>query len=220
MIHEEEMLHRQRRERVARVKRVLRWMPRKATMHRYPGLKWFTSLAIKRAYIWSFRTNAAVPALYAGSILAFLPLYGIQLPLAVLLAFALRANLPILTSLQFITNPLTVLPVYYTGYQIGRQALNLVGVESPIINMAEMRRLMTISDGDTVMDNIVYISKIWLCTSLGGAILGTFLAAVAATLYKMGAAEVTHSYKRLKELQAKRHARHAEQSRHPNPDEH
>lgn len=76
---EEQMLHEQRRERVARVKRLLRWMPRKATLHRYPVLRRFQKEAMERAYIWSFRVNAAVPALYAGTILALLPLYGVQL---------------------------------------------------------------------------------------------------------------------------------------------
>jgi uncharacterized protein (DUF2062 family) len=214
MTPEEQQLQRQRHERIARVKRVLRWMPRKSTMHRYPGLKWFRNAAIGRAYIWSFRVSSAVPALYAGTILAFLPLYGIQLPLAALAAFALRANLPILISLQFISNPLTVLPIYYTNYQIGRLALRLIGVESPLINIGEMRRLLNISDSAAIFENIQYVTKVFLVTSLGGAMIGTFLAAVAAVLYKMGAREVAVSYQRLLDLRAKRQQR---SSSHPSP---
>lgn len=204
---EEQMLHEQRRERVARVKRLLRWMPRKATLHRYPVLRRFQKEAMERAYIWSFRVNAAVPALYAGTILALLPLYGVQLILSVWLAFILRANLPILAGLQFITNPLTVLPIYYASFQIGRQVLNLIQIPTPQLSMAEMKTLLKLNDLAAVMDNLAYVSKVWLTTSLGSVILGTFLAAMAATAYKMGAREVTASYIRLRDLQRRRQAR-------------
>lgn len=217
MTPEEDQLHQQRRERVARVKRLLRWMPRKATMHRYPVLKWFRAAAIKRSYIWSFRVKAVIPAIYVGCILAFLPLYGVQIPLAVLAAFALRANLPILASAQFITNPLTVLPVYYTAYQIGRLSLNLLSVETPHLNMSEMRHLLGISDPATVMERFQYLSKVWLVTSLGGAMLGLFSAAVVATVYKVGAYEVAASYQRLRELQHRRLERQQAQLDAPEP---
>src|SRR5690606_15820056 len=57
MMQEEETLRRLQRERAARVKRVLRWMPRRATIHRYPILKWFAASARQRPYLWTFRTH-------------------------------------------------------------------------------------------------------------------------------------------------------------------
>jgi uncharacterized protein (DUF2062 family) len=205
MTHEEDRLHQRRRERIARVKRILRWMPRRSNVHRYPVLRWFTNAARKRSYLWSFRVRAAVPALYAGAILALLPLYGIQLPAAVGLAFLFRANLPILFSLQFITNPLTVLPAYFTSYQVGKVVLNLFGVSSPNVNMAEMRAFLeTINAGDLGV-NLKYLATLWSITCLGSLILGVFLATIAAAIYKFAAYEVDLSVKRLKSFNTRRH---------------
>jgi uncharacterized protein (DUF2062 family) len=204
MTHEEDRLNRRRRERIARVKRILRWMPRRSNVHRYPVLKWFAKAALKRSYLWSFRVRAAVPALYAGCILSLLPIYGIQLPAAVGLAFLIRANLPILFSLQFITNPITVLPAYFTSYQVGKVVLALFGISGPHVNMAEMKAFLdTIRAGDLGV-NLKYLATLWSITCLGSLILGIFLATVAAAIYKLAAYEVGVSYHRLKELQRHR----------------
>lgn len=210
MSHEENRLLRKRLERIARVKRVLRWMPRRTNVHKYPVLKWFAKAARRRAYLWSFRVQPAVRALYAGCILALLPLYGIQLPLAVGLAFLLRANLPLLFSVQFLTNPITVLPAYFTCFQIGRVILNVFGLETPQLSMAEMKLLIDALKAGNWAINLKYLASIWAITSLGSIILGTFLATVASGIYKLAAYEVTVSYRRLKALQAKKQAASAE----------
>jgi len=204
MTHEENRLHRQRHERIARVKRLLRRMPRRTNVHRYPVLKWFAGAARKRSYLWSFRIRAMIPAFYAGCILSLLPVYGIQIPLAVGLAFLLRANLPVLTTLQFITNPLTALPAYFAAYQVGRVVLTPFGFESPHLNMAEMKQLLDALDTGNWGFNLKYIGTVWLLTSLGGTILGTFLGALLSGTYRLLAYEVTVFNARIKELQRKR----------------
>lgn len=205
MIHEEQRLNKRRHERIARVKRVLRWMPRRTNVHRYPVLKWFAAAARKRSYLWCFRVKNAVPALYAGCILALLPLYGIQLPLAVGLAFLFRANLPILTTAIFITNPVTILPAYYACFQIGRVLLHISGMETPQLSMAEMKLLIdALRNGNWAM-NLHYLTTVWWITALGGIILGTSLATIASGIYKLAAYEVVLSFNRLKVLQKRRH---------------
>jgi uncharacterized protein len=114
--------------RIRRTKRLLRRLPRRANIHRYPVLKWFAAAARKRHYLWSFRLPQMTPAFYAGAILAFMPLYGAQLAISVALAVVLRANLPVLAGLQLITNPLTLAPIYFITYRIGREILNWIGV--------------------------------------------------------------------------------------------
>ena len=204
MTHEEHRLQRQRRDRVARVKRVLRWMPRRATVHKYPVLRWFGEAARKRSYLWCFRLRAAIPAIYAGCILALLPLYGIQLPMAIALAFLLRANLPILFSAQFITNPLTALPVYFACYQTGRAIFHAFGAETPHLNMAEMKVLMESLQAGNWSYNLHYIGKVWGLTAIGGTIIGTFLASASSALYRLAAYEVTIFNERIRILQRKR----------------
>jgi uncharacterized protein (DUF2062 family) len=215
MTLEEHRLHRQRRERIARVKRFLRWMPRRSNVHRYPVLKWFTRAIHKRSYLWCFRVRKVIPAIYAGCILSLLPVYGIQIPLAVALAFLLRANLPILFSLQFITNPVTVLPCYFAAYQTGRVILNLFGIDSPQLNMAEMKILIDALQEGNWGYNLKYLATVWSITFLGGSALGSFLAAIASAFYRLAAYEVDVSYRRLKELQAKRHAQATDNARAP-----
>lgn len=122
---------RHRREEISRkrrIRRLLRPLPRRANLARYPVIKWFRDIARKAPFLWSFKKRYVVPALYGGSILAFLPLYGFQFLIAVGAALALRANLTVTVALQFITNPLTILPIYgFTGW-VGVKLMNLAGV--------------------------------------------------------------------------------------------
>lgn len=209
MIHEEKRLLLLRWARIARVKRILRWMPRRATMHRYPVIRWFARSARTRSQLWSFRVPHAVPAIYAGCILALIPIYGVQLPIAVALAFLLRANLPILFSLQFITNPLTVVPIYFACFQIGHVILTTFGLHPTSINMQQMRLLYNSLSSGNWAYNFKYVAEIWLLTALGGCIIGTFLAVVGAVSYRVGAYEVTVVNNKIRGFQ-KKHMRAAE----------
>ncbi|NBD37767.1 MAG: DUF2062 domain-containing protein [Verrucomicrobia bacterium] len=206
MQEEERRLRQRRHERIARTKRILRFLPRRSNVHRYPGLKWFARAARKRLYLWSFRVKAVVPALYAGCILALLPLYGVQLPLSALLALLVRANLPVLVGLQFISNPVTVVPVYLTGYQVGRACLNLFGMDLPPLNFEEMNAFLSALHSERLFLNLGYLARVWLVTSLGGIVLGSFLATAGAVIYKIAAYEVNLSYQRLRDLQRRNRA--------------
>ncbi len=117
-----------RHARIRRVKQLLRWMPRRATIDRYPVLKWFAAAARKRPYLWSFKVSSCTPAFYCGSIISFLPLVGIQIPLSFLGALACRANLPITVALQVISNPVTVPFLYPMYFLLGRRIMRFVGL--------------------------------------------------------------------------------------------
>lgn len=121
----------ERHRRIRRIKRLLRPLPRRTNVHRYPVLKWFGEAARKRAYLWSFRLGAMTPAFYFGSILSLLPLIGVQLPLAFLGALLLRANLPVFAGLQMITNVFTAAPIYLFTYRVGLWFMELIGMHSP-----------------------------------------------------------------------------------------
>lgn len=115
-----------RQERHARFrlwKQVLRFVPRRAAIHRYPLVGRFAAAARKRAYLWSFKRPHLRPAFYAGSILALMPVMGVQLPMAFVLALLLRANFMVLGGLQFITNPVTAAPIYYATYELGHNII-------------------------------------------------------------------------------------------------
>jgi uncharacterized protein (DUF2062 family) len=128
----EEHDRQQRHARFRRWKQLLRFVPRRAAMHRYPFVGRFAAAARRRAYLWSFKPQHLRPAFYAGSILSLMPVMGVQLPLAFVLALLLRANFMILGGLQFITNPFTAAPIYYATYELGHNVIHRVGLGQAI----------------------------------------------------------------------------------------
>lgn len=103
----------------SRLRRFLRRLPRRGNVHRYPVLKWFGDMARSRPYLWSFKRRYVMPALYFGCVLSVLPVMGLQILLALILALLVRANLTLMVALQFITNPFTAVPVYGATYLLG-----------------------------------------------------------------------------------------------------
>lgn len=119
-ILELEEAHRaERTARFARSRRLLRYLPRRSNLDRYPVVRWFADAAKARPYLWSFRTPSVRRAFYVGSVLSLLPIYGLQLIIGFWAALVFRANLPLTLALQFITNPFTAAPFYYLTYRVG-----------------------------------------------------------------------------------------------------
>ena len=120
--------HRALLRRKRRLRRVLRKLPRKANLARYPVLKWFAHHAKKAPFLWSFRRQNVIASLYLGSVLAFLPLYGIQALLAFVAALLVRGNLTVMVALQFVTNPLTIIPIYGLTGWLGVTLMDWLGI--------------------------------------------------------------------------------------------
>jgi len=121
--HYQQLLRRRRL-----LRRLLRPLPRRGNVRRYPFIKWFAAHAARYPYLWSFKRQHVLPALYAGSVLSLLPLYGVQLPLALGIAVLFRANLTITVALQFITNPLTIGPIYLATGLVGARLMETLGL--------------------------------------------------------------------------------------------
>jgi uncharacterized protein (DUF2062 family) len=216
MTNETHRLFEEKRRRIRRLKRWMRPLPRRSNVHRYPVLSWFTEAARKRIYLWSFRPEQAVPAIQAGCILTLLPIYGLQLPLALILALLLRANLPILAGLQFITNPFTVLPIWFALYQIGRMALGLLAIESSPFGKNEIDLFIHNLFSGNWGNNLDTLLSVFGITSLGAIIIGTFIGVLAGGLYKYIAKRTTASYSRLhQKIEAQRHSK-----KQPHPPQH
>ena len=189
----------QKYRRIRRVKRLLRPLPRRSNVHRYPILKLFAGAAKKRLYLWSFRIVNVVPAIYAGAILTFLPLYGIQLPLALLLAVLCKANLPIIVALQMFSNPLTVLPIWFTCYQIGQLFLGVIGIHVRSMNRGEVQSILDrVSEGNWG-ERLESLAAVFSVTSLGGLILGTIFGLIGSAVYKFVARRTASGYGRIRD---------------------
>jgi len=123
----EENARQDRHDRFRIWKKVLRFVPRRTAFHRYPLVGRFAAIARKRAFLWSFKIQHLRPAFYSGSILAVMPVLGVQVPAAFLLALLFRANFMVLGAIQFITNPVTAAPIYYATHTLGSQVIEWSG---------------------------------------------------------------------------------------------
>lgn len=198
MINEISELKRRRHRRIRRVKRWLRPLPRRTNIHRYPLLNRFARIARKRSYLWSFRVRDAVPAIYAGCIVALLPFVGFQLVLAFLLALWLRANLPILVGIQFISNPLTLIPILLANYMVARHLLSVFGVLVPPLSRSEVVAMLNnVSSGQwgTLFERFGSVLGV---TSLGALLIGLFAGLIGSTVYRIVASRTAASYLLLK----------------------
>ena len=194
MTVEESELNQTKWRRMRRVKKWLRPLPMSTNIHSYRILRFFAVAARKRTNIWSFRVENAVPAIYAGSILTLMPLYGIQIPSAFLLALLLRANLPIPLGLQVVSNPLTILPIWFAAYQIGQIILSVVGLRFDPLNQEEVRLLL---------DNFIYaawgdkfdnLAATFSVTILGAIAMSIFFCRISSFTYRIVANHTAASY--------------------------
>ncbi|MCA9175076.1 MAG: DUF2062 domain-containing protein [Planctomycetales bacterium] len=63
-----------------------------------------------------------------GVFVAITPTVGIQMALVLVLAYLLRANKVVGLPIVWMTNPATIVPIYYSCYYIGRRMLNQEGI--------------------------------------------------------------------------------------------
>lgn len=120
-------LHRKWLARRRRLRKWLRPLPRRANVSKYPVIKWFADAARKRPYLWSFKRSHVMASLYAGSVLALLPVYGLQVAIGLALAILVRGNLTVMIALQMITNPLTLGPIYLATHALGEKLIGWTG---------------------------------------------------------------------------------------------
>jgi uncharacterized protein len=187
MDQESERHYRELLRRRAVLRKLLRPLPRRANVRRYPVIKWFAAHASRYPFLWSFKRQHVLPALYVGAVLALLPLYGFQLLLAFGVAIVARANLTITVALQFITNPFTLLPVYGITGLVGSKLMTLFGIG------AELPRA------------VFYANALFV----GGVVVGLALALVADFSWRLGAWEARSFRARAEALRRK----HEEQAR-------
>ena len=69
--------------------------------------------------LWSIRRQSVVPAFALGLFVAYFPFPGHMLT-ASLLAILLRVNVPVAAVTTLISNPLTMGPMFYVGFEVGR----------------------------------------------------------------------------------------------------
>lgn len=202
MRREYERHHREHRLRLARVRRLLRRLPRRASVGRWPVLGRFADAARARPWLWSFKIAHVAPALYIGAVCGLLPMPG-QVPLGFALALLLRANLPVVVALCFASNPLTMVPLFTACYVTGHWILDLVVPGEKAFRLAEGLAAMAQGEFGGAWD---ILAAAWV----GALVVGLAAGAVLHGLWLLGAWEARLFKARLQRL---RTAVHAEERR-------
>jgi len=167
--------------RIRRLKRFLRPLPRRSNIHRYPVLKWFSETAYKKSFLWSFKSKPIQSALFWGIWISLLPIVGIQMLVVFFVSLLVRANLPVIVALQWISNPLTMGPIYFADYKIGMTLLKLVGVDYP-------KNKLLSPEYDWAhfsYKELIRLLDTFPPMFLGGSVLGVFFAVSTVFLYKL-----------------------------------
>lgn len=114
--------------------------------------------------LWGTRRKSVVPAVAWGVFVAFLPMPGHVL-VAVLGSLWIRCNIPVAAVTTFISNPLTIGPMFYFSYRVGA---HLLGIEpGPFAIELSLTWL-----GSTFI-------SIWQPLVLGSLLVGTISALIA-----------------------------------------
>jgi len=81
--------------------------------------------------LWHLNRYSVSVGAFVGLFFAFIPI-PVQMLLAALAAIKLRCNLPMSVGLVWITNPLTIPPIFYTTYTFGSYLLDTPPVDFSI----------------------------------------------------------------------------------------
>lgn len=108
-------------------KLIKKYMPDEDKLKQHKHLSWLGS-HIHEPNLWHLNRKSVSRAFLVGIFCAFLPI-PLQMLVAAVLAIIIRSNLPISVGLVWITNPLTMPPIFYFAYQVGIFLLGSSGNE-------------------------------------------------------------------------------------------
>ena len=151
-----------------------RYLPDAAEVKQNRTLRWFGS-HIHDPNLWHL-TRRSVPGAFAiGLFCSFIPSPG-QMLIAAALAVFLRKNVPLAFALVWISNPVTIPPIFYMAYRVGAWILGIepLGFEY-MANLLEQVFAMEL-DWDQLWQ-VIAIN--WKPLLLGSAICGSIAAALS-----------------------------------------
>jgi uncharacterized protein (DUF2062 family) len=96
---------------------IKRYLPTPEKLNEFPALRPLGKL-VHSEDLWHLNRRSAAGAAFIGFFCAFLPMPFQMLPAAAL-AVMFRCNLPISLALCWLTNPLTMAPMFWFSYELG-----------------------------------------------------------------------------------------------------
>ncbi|MFP5506495.1 MAG: DUF2062 domain-containing protein [Gammaproteobacteria bacterium] len=149
---------------------IKRYLPDHGKFREHPHLRRFGT-RLQDGNLWHLNRRSVSGGVALGLFCALLPV-PLQMLLAGGLAIWLRVNLPISVILVWITNPLTIGPVWYVSYRVGAWLLDL-----------PPRQV----DFGLSLDNLLTtLQGVWKPLFLGSTVLGALLALLGFLLVRLG----------------------------------
>ncbi|WP_432481505.1 DUF2062 domain-containing protein [Moraxella sp. ZY200743] len=162
-------------------KKLQKWLPTPEKLSESRIMGWFAPF-IADPRLWHMNRGALTRAVYIGVLCAFFPLPG-QMPLAIIGALLLRANIPMAIALTWITNPLTTIPVFWASYCVGAFLLGepMIGIRTIGIVISDFSLWVT-GNGVNPFANHLFSLKAF---TLGLVVCGIITSAVLGLLFRV-----------------------------------
>lgn len=119
--------------------------------------------------LWKSDKNSIAGGLALGLFIAFTPTIPFQMLLAGCGAFYLRVNLPITLIAVWVTNPLTVVPIYMLAWKIGKYIVINVAIVQEALELYSLK-----SKSGRIIQQAIYL---WT-----GSLVFSFVSAVSANI--------------------------------------
>ena len=101
-----------------------RFLPHGKTLKKHPQLSAVFGDFLHDPNLWHLHRKPISGGMAAGLFTAFLPI-PTQMLIAALLAILFRVNLPVAVAIVWITNPITIPPIFYSTYRLGAYLLDM-----------------------------------------------------------------------------------------------
>jgi uncharacterized protein (DUF2062 family) len=111
---------------------IQRHMPTPERIAALPGIHRLGS-RITEPNLWYINRKSISGAVFWGIICAWIP-FPAQMLVAAICAITFRVNLPLSVAITWITNPFTLIPIFYTSYCVGSFIFGI-----PILNLSEIK---------------------------------------------------------------------------------
>lgn len=188
-----------RHRRMRFLKKILRPMPRKSNVHKYPILKYFAETARKRTYLWEFRRRNVLAGIWVGWFVALVPIYSMQMLVAFIISIPARANCIISMALQWVTNPVTIPFILFGQYALGDFLLKKLHLSGVIVDFGKVISDMSEIGFWQALKSVAsfgVLAHIVSSVLLGGFIIAVACAALNTWLYLLLAKRPSNSLKK------------------------
>lgn len=137
-----------------------RFTPNSAAIKANPGLRFLGPL-LEDPNLFHLNRYSVSMAFLIGVFLAFIPVPG-QMAIAAIFALWVRCNLPLAVALVWITNPVTIAPIFFFTYQLGLW----------LLKVPETQYAANLISWETLHN--INLGKIWKPLLIGSLCAGSF----------------------------------------------